>query len=129
LDGGGRRTWRSLLPRARRSQHIAGLSGGLVVLLVIAISMIINNADGDSSDSASTGGSAHAARIRAVAFSPNGKTLASAGDSGAIQLSNRATGQPIGQPITGSFGSVASLAFSPDGRLLASAGDDRAVRL
>jgi WD40 repeat protein len=59
--------------------------------------------------------------VRAVAFSPDGKLLASAGDAG-VRVWNLATGQPVGAPLTGHTGWVGAVAFSPDGKLLASAG-------
>jgi WD40 repeat protein len=58
--------------------------------------------------------------VRAVAFSPDGKLLASAGDAG-VRVWNLATGQPVGAPMTGPTGVVRAVAFSPDGKLLASA--------
>jgi WD40 repeat protein len=60
-----------------------------------------------------------------VAFAPDGKTLASAGDH--IRLWERATGKPIKRLEV--KGRVAALAFSPDGKRLASAGQDRIARL
>jgi WD40 repeat protein len=65
-----------------------------------------------------------------VAFSPNGKLLASADADGTVRLWNPATGQPVGAPIqTGALNGVDAVAFSPNGKLLASADADGTVRL
>jgi WD40 repeat protein len=71
----------------------------------------------------------HTESINGLAFSPNGKTLASSSEDGTIRLWNLETGQPIGQPLTGHTGAVNGIAFSPDGMTLASAGADKTIRL
>ena len=71
----------------------------------------------------------HTGAVDSVAFSPDGKTLASGSADGTIRLWDVATGRPIGQPLTGDPGAVFSVAFSPDGKTLASGSVDDTVRL
>ena len=82
----------------------------------------------------------HSANVQSVAFSPDGKTLASGScavnvddetlcDHGEIRLWQTDSGQPLGPPLTGHDGTVLSLAFSPDGKTLASGGSDTAIIL
>jgi WD40 repeat protein len=71
----------------------------------------------------------HTGAVFSVAFSPDGKTLASGTDDHTIRLWDVATGRPTGQPLTGHTGTVLSVAFSPDGRILASGSVDDTIRL
>jgi WD40 repeat protein len=68
----------------------------------------------------------HADRVRAVAFSPDGKSLASGGWDGMIRVWDVATGKPKNTCDSG-LGWIYDLAYSPDGRHLV-AGADRVVR-
>ena len=62
----------------------------------------------------------HIETVSSVAFSPDGKMLASGNTEGNVILWDVATRQRIGQPLSTNTGSVNSVAFSPDGKILAS---------
>jgi WD40 repeat protein len=65
-----------------------------------------------------------------VAFSPNGKLLASSTFDKTVRLWDAATGEARGEPLTGHTDHVIAVAFSPeDSNLLASASADKTVRL
>jgi WD40 repeat protein len=61
----------------------------------------------------------HSESVNSVAFSPDGRLLASGSSDWTIKLWDVATGREV-RTLTGHTSSVASVAFSPDGRLLAS---------
>jgi dipeptidyl aminopeptidase/acylaminoacyl peptidase len=63
-----------------------------------------------------------------VAFSPDGRRLASDGPKNRVLVWDAATGQEL-LSLGGHSGHVHSVSFSPDGRLLASAGQDRTTRV
>ncbi len=66
--------------------------------------------------------------VHALAFSPDGKLLAFAGEDGKVRLWNARTGDEM-RRLGGHPQAIHSLAFSPDGKLLASAGADKTIRL
>ncbi|KIO17049.1 hypothetical protein M407DRAFT_85352, partial [Tulasnella calospora MUT 4182] len=71
----------------------------------------------------------HEGWVQSLAFSPDGKTLASGSSDGTICLWDAEAGSPIGEPLRGPKGWVRSVAFSPDGKTLASGSDDATIRL
>jgi WD40 repeat protein/DNA-binding SARP family transcriptional activator len=71
--------------------------------------------------------------INGIAFSPDGRLLATAGNDGSMVLWDLARRAPIGRPLRpgrrGFSVTVTAVAFSPDGRTLASGVDDSRVLL
>src|SRR5205823_4984828 len=70
----------------------------------------------------------HNGAVKAVAFAPDGKTLATAGNDGFVLLRDPATGKERLRLAVGK-GAVEALAFSPDSELIATTGQDQQVRL
>ena len=70
----------------------------------------------------------HTSEVWGVAFSPDGRLLATASRDGTARLWDPATGHCL-RTLTGHTGEVTGVAFSPDGQLLATASRDKTARL
>jgi WD40 repeat protein/tRNA A-37 threonylcarbamoyl transferase component Bud32 len=70
----------------------------------------------------------HEDGVLAVAFSPDGRYIASGDASGVVNVWDRRDARHI-LTLPGHTGAVAAVAFSPDGKLLASGGADGAVHV
>jgi WD40 repeat protein len=72
--------------------------------------------------------SGHTSCVNSVAFSPDGRLLASGSDDDTIKLWEVASGSLV-RTLSGHTSYVTSVAFSPDGRLLASGSLDHTIKL
>ncbi len=72
--------------------------------------------------------SGHRGDVLAIAYAPNGKTIASAGRDETVRLWNPKTGENLAT-LTGHGGLVTGVAFSPDGKQLVSGSGDATVCL
>lgn len=70
----------------------------------------------------------HAARVTAVAASPDGRRLATASADGLVRTWDARTFRPLSAP-TGHLGAVRTVEVSSDGRLALTVGDDRTARV
>ena len=66
--------------------------------------------------------------VSAVAFSPDGKTIATGSDDKTIKMWNLHTGEEL-DTLKGHSGEVYAVAFSPDGKTLLSASADKTIKI
>jgi WD40 repeat protein len=72
--------------------------------------------------------SGHAGSVLAVAYSPDGTTLASGSGDQTVRIWDVRSGTNL-HTLTGHTDSVRAVAYSPDGTTLASGSDDQTVRI
>jgi eukaryotic-like serine/threonine-protein kinase len=71
---------------------------------------------------------AHPARVTSVAWSPDGKLIASASDDRLVTICNSTAGATL-RTYRGHSAEVYAIAWSPDGKQIASAGADKTVQI
>jgi WD40 repeat protein len=70
----------------------------------------------------------HAGLVTSLCYSPNGDSLASAGDDGTVRIWDRMSGETCAA-LRDSDGPMRCVAYSPDGRRLAAGSDDGMIRI
>jgi WD40 repeat protein/serine/threonine protein kinase len=121
-------TWKELYGDVEAGRHVAAFSpdGRYLVAVGPEYSLVILDARSGHSIRTLQG---HKKYIRAVAFSPDSRSLASGSADGTVRIWDVDAGKGIVDPPLRHRGFVSAAVFSPDGRLLASAGDDRIVKV
>jgi WD40 repeat protein len=104
------------IPAPGTPQSASTLSDGKVRLWDVATGRIVVTLEG------------HTSSVFALAFSPDGKALASGSKDRTVKLWEVATGKNTAS-LVGHTSAVEAVAFSPDGKTLASGSDDRTIKL
>ncbi|CAE7152603.1 unnamed protein product, partial [Rhizoctonia solani] len=71
----------------------------------------------------------HTSSVNSVAFSPDGKSVASGSWDNTVRTWDAHNSSPIGEPLRGHSGWVWSVSYSPLGNLIASGSRDETIRL
>ncbi|KAG8819412.1 hypothetical protein FRC19_009795 [Serendipita sp. 401] len=71
----------------------------------------------------------HTAHITSVAYSPDGRHIASGSYDKTIRLWDAVTGDAVGEPLGGHLKSILSIAYSKDGRHIVSGSYDKTLRI
>ncbi|KAL5641693.1 hypothetical protein ACGC1H_001985 [Rhizoctonia solani] len=71
----------------------------------------------------------HSSIVTSVAFSPDGKSVASGSRDMTIRMWDAQSPSPIGMPLSGPRGWVESISYSPLGNTIASGSQDSSIRL
>ena len=109
------------------SRHRLWLSGFRMRLLLVVLAVLVTGrvAGADVPLRTLTG---HTDNVLSVAFSPDGKILASGSEDGTIKLWDVAMGEEI-HTLVGHTLYVTSVAFDPDGTIIASGSFDKTIKL
>ncbi|THU98349.1 WD40 repeat-like protein, partial [Dendrothele bispora CBS 962.96] len=67
--------------------------------------------------------------VTSVAYSPNGRSVASGSRDHTVRIWDTQTGEQVGQPLQGHTDSLQSVSYSPDGRHVVSGSYDHTVRI